>query len=421
MVGYAARAWPPPAPVVLGFLILLRRCHLPASTLLASLVLAGPSWAQAEAARPDGAGGVLQGVAGWLERNPRRLQQAFAGAGIYPSLGSFAQGTGPAPGLTFFQPRVAGGPFDLMVSTAASFRGDSFEEVRIGRLPHAPGRAPSRQHSLEALTPAFAAGAADRVFVYAELRRRDLESGELYDELGAATPYRLNEESLEVVGGYRLGQRWVAAVRAGTLASLARVEADSGSPLAALREAGPNERERFLRTAVSLAFDDRDDPRHATRGSFFELTLARFAAERSGFGRLALDARHFVALGSERNVLAFRACATLDSAASAPFYLLDTLGGGERLRGYQAFRFRGPKLVALSAEYRRELARPLEGVAFYDAGRVWGGNGAMGTEGLLGSYGLGLRLKSSHGVLLRLEAARGAYGTRGIFKLGYAF
>lgn len=385
-------------------------------------LLAGPAWAEGDAAPLAGVdGGFLRGVATWMDRNPHRLQLALAGAGIYPSIGGFAQGTGLAPGMTFFEPRLAGGPLDLMVSTASSFRGDSFAEVRVGRLPHVPGRAPSRLQSLEALAPAFAAGATDRAFAYAELRRRDLDGGELYDGLGGATPFRLNDESLEIVGGYRLGQRWVAALRAGTLTSAAQLGATNGNPLATLRETGPGASQRFFRTAFSLAFDGRDHARRPARGSFFELTLARFSGNPSQFARLALDARHFIALGSERNVLAFRASATLDSGADVPFYLLDTLGGGERLRGYQAFRFRGPKLVALSAEYRRELARPLDAVAFYDAGRVWGENQALSSGGVLGSYGLGLRFKCSRGVLLRLEAARGAEATRGVVKLGYAF
>jgi outer membrane protein insertion porin family len=156
-----------------------------------------------------------------------------------------------------------------------------------------------------------------------------------------------------------------------------------------------------------------------------ELSLARYEGRQGagGFDRLGLEARHFQPLGSERRVLALRAGATLDAGRGSdiPFYLLDSLGGGERLRGYQAFRFRGPRLWAFTAEYRHELARLVEAVAFYDAGKVWAGNDALSTSGFLGSYGAGLRLKTIDTVLLRLEAARGNEGTRLNVKVGYSF
>ena len=121
-------------------------------------------------------------------------------------------------------------------------------------------------------------------------------------------------------------------------------------------------------------------------------------------------------------MLALRATATLDGGTGfdVPFYLLDTLGG-DRLRGYDAYRFRGPRVVSFSAEYRHALARSLEAVAFWDAGRVWGGAPALGTDGLRGSYGLGLRVLSSDGVLLRVEGAHGAEGARLHVRLGFAF
>jgi hypothetical protein len=402
-----------------------RAGFLPLITL-ACTSLCGWAQAQEDVSIPEGSTegrSIFTKAADWIERNPLALRRNLAAGGIFPSLGGFAQNTGVSPGLTMVQPSIGGSGIGIMFSTARSFRGDEFGELRVGRLPYAPSRPPSRQQTLEALTPAFAAGAPQRFFAYAELRRRDLEGGELFDDQGGSTPYQLDDATVDLVVGWHPTPHWLAAMRAGTLSADAQLELAGNDLLASLsRKDG---RDRYFRTSAAIAFDDRDHPRNPHRGSFAELSLSRYAAREGdvgGFDRIGFEARHFQPLGSERRVLALRASATLDSGGNdVPFYLMDSLGGGERLRSYQAFRFRGPRLWSITAEYRHELARMFEGVVFYDAGKVWGGNDAMATSGLLGSYGAGVRVKSSEGVLLRFEAARGSEGSRLNVKLGYEF
>lgn len=407
--------------------VLLRRFGVLATITLACTGLCRSAQAQDGASAPADAAenrSIFSKAADWIEGNPLSLRQKLASGGIFPSLGGFAQNTGVAPGLTMVQPSIGRSGVGLMFSTARSFRGDEFDELRVGRIPYAPSRLPSRQQTLEALTPAFAAGAPQRFFAYAELRRRDLEGGELFDDQGGSTPYQLDDTTVDLVVGWHPTPHWLAAVRAGTLSAQAQLEVDQNDLLASLRRT--DGRDHYYRTSAAVAFDSRDYPRNPHRGSFVELSLSRYSARDGvpgGFDRVGFDARHFQPLGSERRVLALRASATLDGGrdSDVPFYLMDSLGGGERLRSYQAFRFRGPRLWSITAEYRHELARVLEGVVFYDAGKVWAGNDAMSTSGLLGSYGAGLRVKSSEGVLLRLEAARGSEGTRLNVKLGYEF
>jgi outer membrane protein assembly factor BamA len=226
------------------------------------------------------------------------------------------------------------------------------------------------------------------------------------------------------VAGHRLGNRWLVGLRTGTVSGAAEVDMAGSGHMAKMLDAASHERDRYFRTEASFAYDDRDHPRRTTRGSFLELGLAHFGgrAEHPSFNRLTLDGRHFEQLGSPERVLALHASGTLDSGGrfTTPFYLLDTLGG-DRLRGYDPYRFRGPSVLAVSAEYRQALARHVEAVAFLDAGRAWGGAPGMGTDGWRGSYGLGLRLLSANRVLLRLEGARGAEGVRFQARLGLAF
>jgi outer membrane protein assembly factor BamA len=105
----------------------------------------------------------------------------------------------------------------------------------------------------------------------------------------------------------------------------------------------------------------------------------------------------------------------------APIYLQHALGGSRTLRSFPQFRFRGPKLASLSAEYRVQVKGPFELAAFYDGGRVWGGAAEMGTPGFASSYGAGLRIKSRDDVLFRIDAAQGSEGARVNVSFGYSF
>ena len=104
-----------------------------------------------------------------------------------------------------------------------------------------------------------------------------------------------------------------------------------------------------------------------------------------------------------------------------PFFLERSLGGSRTLRGFDSFRFRGPRLATVSVEYRCEVMGPFELAAFYDAGKVWGGPVDTGTRGIASSYGMGLRIKSKDDVLVRMDVARGAEGTRAHLSFGYSF
>jgi outer membrane translocation and assembly module TamA len=104
-----------------------------------------------------------------------------------------------------------------------------------------------------------------------------------------------------------------------------------------------------------------------------------------------------------------------------PFYLQEALSNSHVLRGYPSLRFRGEKLLSLQAEYRWEAAPALELALFADAGRVFRAAEDFGLEGLHGSVGFGLRLKSHEGVLVRFDVARGDEGTRAYLRFGPSF
>jgi hypothetical protein len=232
---------------------LSRRFGLLATLTLVCAGLCRTAQAQDDAPVPADASenrSIFSKAADWIESKPLSLRQKLAAGGVFPSLAGFAQNTGVSPGLTMVQPGIGGSGVGLMFSTARSFRGDEFDELRVGRLPYATSRPPSRQQTLEALTPAFAAGAPQRFFAYGELRRRNLEGGELFDDQGGSTPYQLDDTTLDLVVGWHPTPHWIAAVRAGTLSAQAQLQVDENDRLASLRRT--DGRDHYFRTSAAV-------------------------------------------------------------------------------------------------------------------------------------------------------------------------
>ena len=95
---------------------------------------------------------------------------------------------------------------------------------------------------------------------------------------------------------------------------------------------------------------------------------------RYSFNRLSVDARGFIPLGSRQRTFAARVFASRDYAdagAQVPFYLMDTLGGQNTLRGFRNFRFRDENVLYLSGEYRWEATAGFDLAVFYDTGKVF--------------------------------------------------
>jgi hypothetical protein len=354
-----------------------------------------------------------------IQAKPWILLRTPAGGGIYPTFGSFAEGASFAPGLTYWNPRFKGSRYDIYASASHSFSDDEMLELRFGRVPHAPGRPPSRNLLVERLTPyRFEEDhACGPYFFYAEARARQLRERHAYEADGTSRSFGLEDRSFELVAGYRLAPGLVGTLRTGwlsTRAGLARREA-TGDVV------------DLLRGELAVAFDRRDVADRPSRGAYLQATWGHYAQPDGAglrFDRASFDARGYLPLGSPRDMLAVRGLVSADLGADAgrvPYFLQETLGGSRTLRGYESFRVRGPRLAAFDVEYRRELGRGLDAVAFYDAGAAFGA-GAPEPGRWRSDVGLGLRLRlGGDGPLLRIDAARGSEGTRLQVKFGHAF
>lgn len=179
---------------------------------------------------------------------------------------------------------------------------------------------------------------------------------------------------------------------------------------------------------LALLVNATDFPGNPHRGVAVGLSAARFrglgeSGAQTDFSRYMLDTRAYLPLLSPQRTLALQVLAVrsvADRDSRVPFYLMPTLGGPNRLRGYESYRFRDNDFLYLSAEYRWEPAPAWELALFYDMGRVFA-NANWALEGFHHSIGFGTRFKTTRRTFLRVDYARGQEESRLHVRFGPAF
>lgn len=246
------------------------------------------------------------------------------------------------------------------------------------------------------------------------------------------TSYLLEGMSYDAVAGLRFGSHVGAFFKAGLFQPDIGRGTDSGIPTTQQlfddsNAPGLNEQPDFVRLAGSIFLDYRDVFGNPNRGGMYSATYARFMDRDQGefdFHRLAFDLRQYIPLGSEQRILATRFYSSFDDAlnnARVPFYLMQSLGGSDSIRGYSDFRFRDKNLFFVSAEYRWVPHPVWELVLFYDAGKVFSDVSEFDFDGLKKGYGFGTRFKSTEDVILRIDVGRSEEGIHLYFKMNASF
>ena len=93
-----------------------------------------------------------------------------------------------------------------------------------------------------------------------------------------------------------------------------------------------------------------------------------------------------------------------------PFYLMETLGGADTIRGFPEYRFRGPRNYLFNAEYRWEVWNYVDFALFYDAGKVFTEASGMDLHDVKSGYGFGIRGHAPGGMVMRFDFAKSAEG-----------
>lgn len=168
----------------------------------------------------------------------------------------------------------------------------------------------------------------------------------------------------------------------------------------------------------SFRYDTRDYTIYPTKGHFFAVrTLFNYLGSFS-YAYYELDARKYVSLWNEQNILAFQIRTNIIHGSEVPFYKLPQLGGDDRLRGIaNASLYRDRQLLYTQVEYRRPLFWRFGMVVFAGVGEVANNFGDFRLSEFKYVAGLGGRFaaipKKKLNIRLDLGVARG--GQTGIY------
>jgi len=379
----------------------------------------------------------------YIEGRGRRLLFGINWKNFYPKFGGSRPGSGFGGGVRYYNYRIK--DTDVTVEGSALFSMRNYQKYNL------------QLGAFNRTDPAFFTGPADlgapfdfmedmrpgrakrhsKLILFADFEYHRYPQ-ERFWGLGSHSDsedrsnYQINSSSYSLIGGYKFN-RWIAAaVGAGLLQVDLREGTDSRFPTTQelfddTTAPGLDEQPDFLRLASVFYLNYQDSPGNAHKGGiigFFFFRYDDLDSDKFDFNRFALDARHYIPLGSKQRTLALRLL-TLndrpDKGSSVPFYLMNTLGGSQTLRGFHDFRFRDANLFEISAEYRWEPAPALEFALYYDTGKVYGPEKSFDFKGLQKSYGFGLRVKSRTGTFLRLDISRSNEGNRIQFAFGPSF
>jgi outer membrane protein assembly factor BamA len=359
-------------------------------------------------------------------------------SGFFATGGIIVAGSSLAGGAGYRRMDLFGSRFDAEVEGMLSIR--RYQDYRI-----AFGMLDSRTSTLEfdvadgKITSLFNASAhkAPGTALYVEMRYRDYPQHNYYGTGIDAreedrSDYALRGTSIEGVWQWQLASSFGVSARAGWLKldvgpgrqdSLLNLEqrfVGAALPAGALQP-------HFATFGAGMVFDTRREPGAPDNGRWIGFSVRRFAASsmpEHSFTRVTLDARTYHRPLSARGVVAARALISTDVTrdnGATPFYLQQSLGGGETLRGFHSYRFPDQSLAHASVEYRWRAHRFIELVPFFDVGTVAPGLSRLSLGSLKVSPGVGIRGRTDRRAIARLDWAHGSDGHRLVVGVGPVF
>lgn len=348
--------------------------------------------------RPDEPGKVERGML-WFE-NHSVLERFAAGVGgFHPKIGGMGAGTGFGLGTEYRLTDLLQGQLNFRASAQTSFQGD-------------------RRFDMDLAAPRIASGRyfAEVYAVHHDYPRMDYYGPGPGSEKTGRTDFRLEDTAFDAAIGVRPLNHLTIGGSAGYL--LNNVGHGTDSRYASAEQVyspaqarGIDVQANFLRSGAFAQYDWRDNPDGPRRGGNYFVQFGDYRDRTLGvsdFRRLDLEAQQYVPLLNDRRVFAFRAKSTLtyaDSNRFIPFYMQPSLGGGDDLRGYRAYRFRGDNLVAMNAEYRWEVFSGLDMAVFGDAGQVFMKKSDLSWSDMESDLGFGLRFNARDRTFLRCDIA----------------
>lgn len=129
----------------------------------------------------------------------------------------------------------------------------------------------------------------------------------------------------------------------------------------------------LLGVGPAYRVDTRNNNIYPTKGNFVTLQALFYYLGDYSYSSYLIDARKYVSLWDDKNILAFQFSSSFTAGNEVPFYKLPQLGGDSRLRGIaNASLYRDRQMTYAQVEYRRPLFWRFGMTAFAGAGDVAG-------------------------------------------------
>jgi len=350
--------------------------------------------------------------------------------------GKISPVSGVTPAIQYERPRLGGSGIRLRAAGAYSLRNYQTYDFRLGWFDNP---APYKLSGSGFLGAPFdfdrRSQKRPRHFLYADIRYRNFPHEEFFglgpDSLESnRTNYRYEDAAFDAAAGLQ-PFRWMGlGFRLGYLpTNVGPGQRDSIAPTETVftpeEVPGLDQQADFLHLESALYMVSKGDPNRPTGELGVSLSRYNDIDENLfSFNRFSFDARGILPLGSRQRNLAARFFVSQDYADEGqrvPFYLMETLGGHNTLRGYRDFRFRDANILYMSVEYRWEAAAGIELAVFYDTGKVFPNRSDFTFKHLNHSYGIGFRGKTMQRMVFRMEVGWSEEGTRFYVSFGPAF
>jgi len=155
---------------------------------------------------------------------------------------------------------------------------------------------------------------------------------------------------------------------------------------------------RNIGVGPSLVLDTRNNSLYPTAGEFLNIGITAFSkylGSEFSYTSFVLDYRKYFEFLGPKNIIAVQFKASLNSGTDIPFYKLNRLGGGERLRGIEHKNlYISRQSTYLQIEARQDFFWRFGGVLFAGMGEVFDSFSKFETNNIRFVYGLGGRFRA---------------------------
>jgi hypothetical protein len=174
----------------------------------------------------------------------------------------------------------------------------------------------------------------------------------------------------------------------------------------------------YVHSSGAAGIDWRTSPGYSRRGGLYEVRYHDYhdLDATHTFSRMEAEVVQHVPILRENWVISLRGLVNSTVSGSTPYFLLPSLGGGDSLRGYAAWRYRDPHSILFQGEFRWIPNRMgMDMALFYDAGKVTSKRSALDLKGLKKDVGIEMRFHGPTVTPLRLGVAHGTEGWQVVF------